>query len=1209
MGYSQLWRALMDLRCKYESAADDIDRIAKPRGARRPGAAHPAPGLGATSAALQQQSLPTFGQTNSSQQSGSTFGQQTNSNPPNKTSASFPPFGGSSGASNSGSHDLFGAQNTAFSFNSTPVNNPFNISAGAGQSSPAQTQGFQGSIFNFQAPSGNDKNDTVGTVKPLFATGAPTLNSQENAALQNPTQPTSNGFTWPSPQEQQKQPSSNFFQQPTTSQSQSSSVFSQIQNKPKEPTVGIFSNIQPPAMQRTEDETKQKTTDVFAPLHNPEAKAAGNPFAASIASFQEDQKKKSSSNVFSNFNPQPTQNSSASDATPANLAQSQTDSLSSSIGDSMQTSPDSTPRKEFQAQSTPFSLMNQSASQPQTSVFNPPDAQPIGGSLFDRISKPPAQSAGSSNGDAASASHDRLLPSEPIQRNPESLANPFSNIKTPNPSQTSMLSEPQRNVIPEMPSKPDLLRFPRDWRTVSDEEIEARNAAYDELVVRDPPAADIDYGPGNPPLCPTHFTAEDKRHVAVGYRLKQLDLGMYRYLKSHPIRNLDHLRQFYECKKQAIIAAGDGPLESNVGDQRKQPGDTLLEAPQAKKQQPNASLATGGLTPFDKPSQDPIHTASRTEPNGTGQSLTNTNTKRKADEASDRDSRTIINDSGKRARGSDTAPKSQTSSLFSDILAAGSRNPFSDKPQGTSNDAVQGMDTIRSQAPAMKTFSNTINSNDTQGSSVFQPRMTSVDPSTTQAPPSPFKPAIAAPAFSNTSTATSIKPGLGSITPAASPAPSPFSINPGATPVVPASLPAVAAVPAFKPPTFGTGAPTNFMSQFGDSAKRSEEEAKKKRKAEDYDSEEEDEASWERRDAEEQQMKRQKIEEAAKAAQRFVPKFGTTKNSAKPGPAHVPKSPVKSVFDQTRPAFGNAEVVPEDKGSKAVASTNPFGLPSNPSQQLGQSLFNRISKPDQDLTSKPAAIGSDANPQGDHTWRNNSPIKFGSDTSSTSGPTLNVTSASPSKEPFTGLFGGPNPPAPTDMPSKPSSSGFSFQQSTTSGNHVGFGFSQVKPAINALAPPLDNTSRATSPAATTGESANESNAEGADEPEENQNQLDLMSERAGEENEEVLLEIKTKGLQYVPETKAWMSRGVGPLRVLMHRETRKPRIVLRADPSGRVVINSGFVKEGNYENIGCKTIAAPIIADGKLGLWRLRVGNDKDLKKLWETLDENKKFA
>ena len=429
------------------------------------------------------------------------------------------------------------------------------------------------------------------------------------------------------------------------------------------------------------------------------------------------------------------------------------------------------------------------------------------------------------------------------------------------------------------------------------------------------------------------------------------------------------------------------------------------------------------------------------------------------------------------------------------------------------------------------------------------------------------------------------------------------------------------------------------MAQFGDAAKKSEEEAKKKRKAEDYDSEEEDESTWEQRDAEEQKKKRQKIAEAAKAAQIFVPQFGSKQDNVSTEVAPKPKSPVKSIFDQTHPAFGNSEAhhnifghlakqipnavasknseaddeadseyEPED-APKVVVKSNPFGSASNPAQPLGRSVFDRVSKPAEDLTSKIDAPVSEASPTSDHTWNINSPIKFGASTTSPPGPVVNVTSASPSKTPFSGLFGAPKFTAATETPTKPGASIFSNLQSTNSPASVGFGFAPVNSVSNALAPPSNNTSRATSPGATTGESANESAAEGVADSTEKHSQLDLMSEHVGEEDEDVLLEVKAKGLRYNAETKSWMSKGVGPLRVLKHRETGKPRIVLRAEPSGRVVINSGFIKEGNYENIGCKTVAAPIIADGKLGPWRLRVGNDKDLKKLWETLDENKKFA
>ena len=444
-----------------------------------------------------------------------------------------------------------------------------------------------------------------------------------------------------------------------------------------------------------------------------------------------------------------------------------------------------------------------------------------------------------------------------------------------------------------------------------------------------------------------------------------------------------------------------------------------------------------------------------------------------------------------------------------------------------------------------------------------------------------------------------------------------------------------------KPPNFNHISSTNFMAQFGEAAKKQAEEAKNKRKADEYDSEEEDEATWEKKDAEEQKKKRKKIEESAKTAPKFIL---TSDISNASGPAtfrntlgkSTPEPQPKSVFDSTHPAFNDSshhnifrhlthkDTNPatrkigdgdeeEDENEPEEATSAPEPIPSSKlpisGQSLGKSLFDRVTKDDKvALSSKSDSISSQGSPLSDHTWKADSPIKFSASTTSLpDASSTNVSTASSSKPPFTGLFGAG---IPAQTPTKPGASIFSNLPSSTPSNGLSFGFGPVKPSVGTLAAPSNISSRATSPGATTGESAAESATEGTEDSTDKPAQLDLMSERVGEENEDVLYEVRAKGLRFDSETKAWISKGVGPLRVLKHRETGKRRILLRADPSGKVVINSGFLKEGKYENIGCNTVRG-LLADesGGIGLWHLRVKNAQENKQLWEVLDENKKYG
>ena len=293
----------------------------------------------------------------------------------------------------------------------------------------------------------------------------------------------------------------------------------------------------------------------------------------------------------------------------------------------------------------------------------------------------------------------------------------------------------------------------------------------------------------------------------------------------------------------------------------------------------------------------------------------------------------------------------------------------------------------------------------------------------------------------------------------------------------------------------------------------------------------------------------------------------------------VPQANSQTI-SQTSDVFGQS--------FKSNSSSNPFSQPSDATSSF---------------TSANSKIGD--SPKGDHTWKADSPIKFGD---SGNPPAVNVTSPSPSKPTFGGLFGAPKPNIRTETPTKATSSIFSTPPAKTPS--VGFSFG-LKPTTASLAPPFNNgsntTSRATSPGATTGESANESNADGEDDKAEKQEQIDLTSPGPGEEDEDVVLQIKAKALKWNTATSEWASKGVGPLRVLKNRESRLTRVLLRQDPSGRIVLNFALSKSFTYESSQSKTVRVPFLSEsGKIETWMIKVGNDDDAKKLASALEENK---
>ncbi len=352
-------------------------------------------------------------------------------------------------------------------------------------------------------------------------------------------------------------------------------------------------------------------------------------------------------------------------------------------------------------------------------------------------------------------------------------------------------------------------------------------------------------------------------------------------------------------------------------------------------------------------------------------------------------------------------------------------------------------------------------------------------------------------------------------------------------------------------------------------------------------------------------------------------------------PSRQPNVSGKSLFDRiSKDQDGNAIRAPSPTDDKA--SVNPFSskassnsgnifgqsLPSSDSANIfgqsvpskGSTLFGQTS------TSKNVSgvFGSSTSPAGDRTFKHNSPIRFGS----AAAPSFSFTSATPTKEnskedvngttsPFANLFGAPK--AGHEGENAPSSQKPSTLFGSPSGKStdVGFGFGgPPKSASNShLDPSLGTsaaTSRASSPGAATdtgAESANDSTAEGAEE--ESHAQLDLANGGPGEEDEDVLYEVRAKAL--VLEKQKYENKGVGFLRVLKHRETGKVRILLRQDPNGKLVINAALLGGVDYTTKTAKSVSLPIPTEqGTLKPWVVQVGKAEDADGLAKVLQNNK---
>jgi hypothetical protein len=351
-------------------------------------------------------------------------------------------------------------------------------------------------------------------------------------------------------------------------------------------------------------------------------------------------------------------------------------------------------------------------------------------------------------------------------------------------------------------------------------------------------------------------------------------------------------------------------------------------------------------------------------------------------------------------------------------------------------------------------------------------------------------------------------------------------------------------------------------------------------------------------------------------------------------PSYQPGSQQSS--SRTSPEEGGQGSVPAKKPlfDSGVAKTAGFSgtTPNSGTSTPGGSLFDRITrdssgnpirhisseekenaKPSSTTsvvnTSNPFARSFDRAPA-DQTWKPDSPIKFGP-------PSVNVTAATPTKQPspFSNLFGnspssdqssGAGTPKPTSnlfaglASSKPSGSG-------GVGFNFGSGLSTTTSSLFPSAAVSATTSRATSPGGTTD---GDSPAEGEPEGEPYQ-QINLAASGPGEENEEVLHEIRAKALQWSTKDGAkWQTMGVGPLRVLKHKETGSTRLLLRADPLGTVVLNRALLPGVKYE-VTEKTIKFPAAGEQGKGLetWLLQLKTPEFAQALGKVMEENKPLS
>ncbi|KAL2758079.1 hypothetical protein ACRALDRAFT_2017106 [Sodiomyces alcalophilus JCM 7366] len=135
-------------------------------------------------------------------------------------------------------------------------------------------------------------------------------------------------------------------------------------------------------------------------------------------------------------------------------------------------------------------------------------------------------------------------------------------------------------------------------------------------------------------------------------------------------------------------------------------------------------------------------------------------------------------------------------------------------------------------------------------------------------------------------------------------------------------------------------------------------------------------------------------------------------------------------------------------------------------------------------------------------------------------------------------------------------------------------------------------------------------------------QIKLTEGGAGEEDETAVHEVRSKVLKFVPASEAaedsggegkgkskspWVTRGIGPFRLLKHKTSGAVRMVVRAEPRGHVVLNRVLLPNETYKNDGkyVKLLTSNETGDG-LETYMVQVKNPEVAKELAAVLEKHK---
>ncbi|KAK2035875.1 RanBP1 domain-containing protein [Colletotrichum somersetense] len=216
---------------------------------------------------------------------------------------------------------------------------------------------------------------------------------------------------------------------------------------------------------------------------------------------------------------------------------------------------------------------------------------------------------------------------------------------------------------------------------------------------------------------------------------------------------------------------------------------------------------------------------------------------------------------------------------------------------------------------------------------------------------------------------------------------------------------------------------------------------------------------------------------------------------------------------------------------------------------------------------------------------------------STSTPTSNLFGSKPT-QPASGMFGNLQPPT----------------GASTTGTNSPFNFGGA-------------SSLATTPATGTPEPAAEADkaAGGGDDDDAEgkpHEQLKLTEGGPGEEDELVVHDVRAKIMKYIPpgseedkdsgddqpkNKSPWSTKGLGPLRLLKHKNTGAVRMLLRAEPRGHVVLNRSVLPSETYKaDKKYLKITTSNEAGNGLETWMVQVKTEDLAKSLAAALETHK---